>query len=446
MLDPYFKIESSKMSMQVSEYDSDDNDSYGNNGVNEERVSWRMDTQSSPDKYMCMQGQMNHHQPPPTHHHHMQSPSGGHRMGGQFQPQYFSQSQTPPMHQYGHVPHQQQPPQKPRQMGSGYMVEPMQGEMGGRCDVPPSNKGSAVPSPSVGNVTPKPSQHQFVMGTVKRRGRPPKPESEKKAKKEPKPRGRPPRNSLLQVAIGNKKHSSASTPNSNLDSSSLQESPFPLLPSAYTSLNNTDSGKKSRGRPRIHPQKDPGIKRPRGRPRVTPLVGEAAWKAECGKLRRNLKKKDEIVAALKAKLVELGQPVDEIIAQARNNRDQAGNSADEDEEQNGASAGAPAEGTSVEDPQQKYRHGYYAGGDDSRNNGNNQPASGHQRGDRPGGDCDDDDDDDEEDDEEEEVEEVNISSNASMSNNPHQTNDNDEEDDDEEDEEDDDDDGSRGFD
>jgi hypothetical protein len=139
----------------------------------------------------------------------------------------------------------------------------------------------------------------------KRKGRPPKAESEKKRQTpaQPKgalrisltpkpkaPRGRPPRSSLttaLQTTPG--------------DPTSV--SPFPVV-----QLNNAV---KKCGRPRIHPPKDPSVKKPRGRPRLIPLEGEKAWRTECAKLRRLLTKKDELITRMKQKLKELGVTLDE---------------------------------------------------------------------------------------------------------------------------------------
>ncbi|ESO12937.1 hypothetical protein HELRODRAFT_159527 [Helobdella robusta] len=298
------------MSMGVMEYDSEENDSYNNNGgVVEEQVDWHMDNQSN-EKFF-------HH----------------------------SNSQ---MHSFGHHQHPSLPPQQQQQqMNANYMVEQVSEPV--RCEVVATSNENSSPDRSnkVGgsgsnnalHSTSKTPNHQFVMGTVKRRGRPPKPDSEKKARKDPKPRGRPPRNSLLQVAIVSKKPSSSSlfpTVNSQQgsDNASLQESPFPLLPSAFNNINNSDSGKKSRGRPRIHPQKDPGLKRPRGRPRVTPLVGEAAWKAECGKMRRLVKKKDQVITILKNKLIELGHNIEEVLMQGRDDVTGGEDDNDEDDENN----------------------------------------------------------------------------------------------------------------
>lgn len=146
--------------------------------------------------------------------------------------------------------------------------------------------------------------------TPKRRGRPPKAESERRAQAmkpkgafrisltpKPKgPRGRPP----SMLSSGGRGRGRGHPPASDGHSSMM--SPFPVI-------NNVV--KKPPGRPRIHPPKDPSVKKPRGRPRKVPLEGEKAWRTECAKLRRVLKKKDELIIRMRAKLKELGATVEE---------------------------------------------------------------------------------------------------------------------------------------
>jgi hypothetical protein len=137
--------------------------------------------------------------------------------------------------------------------------------------------------------------------TPKKRGRPRKAESEKNNRQK----------SLLRINIGPKskiRKIEASSPN--------EESPFPLVQQAV----KTDSVKKSRGRPRIHPPKDPSQKRPRGRPRVNPLPhGEKSYKSEYMRMKRECAKKDTLIERLTQYLADLGHSVDDVLRQPDNN-------------------------------------------------------------------------------------------------------------------------------
>lgn len=145
----------------------------------------------------------------------------------------------------------------------------------------------------------------------KKRGRQPKPESEKKQRTSLHPKG------MLRISLtpkvkgprGRPPRSRNSAPDSIVPvvTDVGLNSPFPVIqPSTPSPV------KKKLGRPRIHPPKDPSVKKPRGRPRKVPLEGEKAWQAECNKLRRLLRKKDELIARMNQKLNELGATLDPV--------------------------------------------------------------------------------------------------------------------------------------
>lgn len=132
----------------------------------------------------------------------------------------------------------------------------------------------------------------------KKRCRPPKSDREKSNQSK----------TGIRIALGPKspkfQRTEAVTPN---DEASL----FPLV-------QQTDSIRKSRGRPRIHPPKDASTKRPRGRPRLVPLEGEDALRSAFLKLKRDCAKKDLIIMKLKERLEQFGHPVDDILQESKN--------------------------------------------------------------------------------------------------------------------------------